>query len=99
METRRKLEEGKIKQELISAAEEENEEFLIRMNYLTMVEKRYPAGEDPEVLLTASRNFRIPGIAEWRERLEKESWWDEVWNGGKLIPFTYDGETYSDELS
>ena len=99
METRRKLEEGKIKQELISAAEEENEEFLIRMNYLTMVEKRYLAGEDPEVLLTASRNFRIPGIAEWRERLEKESWWDEVWNGGKLIPFTYDGETYSDELS
>ena len=99
METRRKLEEGKIKQELISAAEEENEEFLICMNYLTMVEKRYLAGEDLEVLLTASRNFRIPGIAEWRERLEKESWWDEVWNGGKLIPFTYDGETYSDELS
>ena len=71
------------------------EDLLVTINYLTLLERRYQAGEDPETLLSAWNRFRVHSYNR-RETGEKDGWWEEAWNGGVLLPYTVDGRSYPD---
>ncbi|MBR5743487.1 MAG: hypothetical protein IKX85_06740, partial [Clostridia bacterium] len=64
---------------------EESAAVLLEINFLTVLEKRYLKGEDAGELLSAWRTVRISSVRFAEGTLQEEDWWDEVWNGGKLI--------------
>ncbi|MBR5743126.1 MAG: hypothetical protein IKX85_04930, partial [Clostridia bacterium] len=74
---------------------ESSAETLLKINFLTVLEKRYLKGEDAGELLSAWRTVRISRVRFAVGTLQEEDWWDEVWNGGKLIPFVSEGTVWS----
>ena len=62
------------------------EQYLVKYNYLVLMEKEYRAGKDPKGLMIEFDRFNQKlGYGDWKDILTKEPYWDEVWNGGELI--------------
>jgi len=87
---RRQLEKQGLREEnpdRYDNLKDEIERNVAEVNFIILLEKEYREGESPLLLLRKKDRFlrHVMGSGDWKELLEKEPYYEEVWNGGEMI--------------
>ena len=62
------------------------ESLIVKHNYIHLMEMRYKDGWSPSILLKEFDQFREKhGLGDWKDFLQKEPYWNDIWNSGELI--------------